>query len=70
MLMCEVTEQDFRMKEFIGAKPEDYEFRQDGKIVRKDRWEMGMRVIASLLFPGDYEIDEVIQKVRNLVREE
>ena len=32
-----VTEEDFRMPEFRGAKVEDYKFRKDGKIVRKDR---------------------------------
>ena len=37
-----VTEEDFRMPEFRGAKVEDYEFRKDGKIVRKDRWERGI----------------------------
>ena len=42
-----VTEQDFRMPEFRDAKPEDYEFRRDGKIVRKDRWE---RAVQSLRF--------------------
>ena len=35
----EVTEADFRMPEFKDAEPKDYEFRADGKIVRKDRWE-------------------------------
>lgn len=42
-----VTEQDFRMPQFRDAKPEDYERRDDGQIVRKDRWETTVRAIAS-----------------------
>ena len=41
------TEQDFRMPQFRDAKPEDYERRADGAIVRKDRWETTVRAIAS-----------------------
>lgn len=60
----EVTEQDFRRPEFFHAKVEDYEFRHDGKVVRKDRWEMGIRKIASILrIPGEWEISEVVQAV-------
>lgn len=42
-----VTEQDFRQPQFRDAKPEDYERRDDGAIVRKDRWETTVRKIAS-----------------------
>lgn len=35
----QVAELDFRLPEFRDAKVEDYEFREDGKLVRKDRWE-------------------------------
>lgn len=42
-----VTEQDFRQPQFRDAKPEDYERREDGAIVRKDRWETTVRKIAS-----------------------
>jgi hypothetical protein len=42
-----VTEQDFRQPQFRDAKPEDYERRDDGAIVRKDRWEKTVRAIAS-----------------------
>lgn len=42
-----VTERDFRLPEFRDAKPEDYERRADGRIVRKDRWETTVRAIAS-----------------------
>lgn len=64
-----VTEEDFRMPEFRGKDPKDYEFREDGKVVRKDRWETGIRNIRSLL--GDYrrefEISEIVEAVRALV---
>ena len=62
----QVTENDFRKDEFKDKDPKDYEFRKDGVIVRKDRWEMGMRIIASILVEGDYEIDDIIQMVRDL----
>lgn len=61
----EVTEEDFRMPEFRGAKVEDYEFRADGKIVRKDRWETGIHRIREAL--GDdrreFEIDDLVSAV-------
>ena len=54
--MREVTERDFRMPEFRDAKPEDYEFRANGKIVGIDGRE--------------FEIDEVIAAVRKLVEDQ
>lgn len=70
--MREVTERDFRMPEFRDAKPEDYEFRADGKIVRKDRWERGVQTIRSLvgIDAREFEIDEVIAAVRTLVEDQ
>lgn len=68
--MRTVTEQDFRMPEFRDAKVEDYEIRGDGKVVRKDRWEMGMRSIAHIIdlpMHGDVEIADVIEKVEKLM---
>jgi len=62
----EVTERDFRKEEFLNSKPEDYEFRDDGKIVRKDRWEKGIHVIASLFDYRDFEIDDVVSSVRKM----
>lgn len=63
-----VTEKDFRKDEFINANPEDYEFMDDGRIVRKDRWEMGIRRIAHLLDMGnDWDITDVIQRVDDFV---
>lgn len=62
----QVTERDFRKPEFVDADPGDYEFRGDGKLVRKDRWE---RAIGSIRFlvgidGREYEIDDVIERVR------
>lgn len=59
-----VTERDFRKPEFYNAEPEEYEFRADGAIVRKDRWEIGIRRIAFRLLGEDsraeYEIDNLV----------
>jgi hypothetical protein len=63
--MRAVTEEDFRMPEFRGADPKDYEFRRDEKVVRKDRWETGIHRIRSVL--GDerqeFEIDDIVNAV-------
>lgn len=67
----EVTELDLRLPEFKhpSVKLEDLEFRNDGKIVRKDRWETGMHQIAAaagFATRGDgYEIDEVIDRIQD-----
>jgi hypothetical protein len=65
-----VIEDDFRMEEFRDAKPEDYEFREpDGKLVRKDRWERGIRKMASILNMNGrsgFEIEDVIKRVGDL----
>lgn len=46
--MREVTEKDLRAPEYRDGEPSDYEFRADGKVVRKDRWEQGIRQIAGI----------------------
>lgn len=63
----EVTIDDFIMPEFRGKDPKDYEFRDDGKIVRKDRWENGVHSIVYYLdFAGlvdkkrGWEIHEIV----------
>lgn len=63
-----VTERDFRSPEFRDADPADYEFREDGAIVRKDRWESGIRRIKSIVLPrrGEFEIAELVEAVENL----
>ncbi|MFK2905025.1 hypothetical protein ISP17_13770 [Dyella ginsengisoli] len=64
-----VTERDFRAPQFRDADPADYEFRDDGAIVRKDRWEMAFRRIRDLV--GDqrreFEVADVIAAVAALV---
>ena len=63
--MNKVTELDFRLPEFRDANPNDYEFRRDGKIVRKDRWERAVHSIQQLVLPGarEFEIEEVVAAV-------
>jgi len=65
----DVTERDFRCPEFREARVQDYEFRGDGEIVRKDRWEAGIRRIVSILGMNDrdFEIDDVVESVRALM---
>lgn len=67
----EVTERDFRADQFKDAKVEDYEFRADGALVRKDRWERGMFAVAlaagfSTRPPG-FEIDDVVKAVERVM---
>lgn len=64
--MREVIENDFRKDEFKGKNPKDYEFRDDGAIVRKDRWEMGIRRIASIFKYSDFEIEDMIEDIQLL----
>lgn len=70
MAKREVTEFDLRAPEFQqpDTKPEDYEFRDDGKVVRKDRWEIGLRNIASIIgwTRKEYEVPDVVEEVRRL----
>jgi hypothetical protein len=44
-----VTERDFRLPEYQDANPEEYEWRADGKLVRKDRWERGWHNLIDVL---------------------
>jgi hypothetical protein len=64
----EVTEKDLRAPEYRQGEPSEYEFRDDGKIVRKDRFEQGMRDISAILFGPrhQYEIPEVVGEVHRL----
>lgn len=68
-----VTERDFRDPRFRDAVPEDYEFRDDGAIVRKDRWEMAIRRMASslgLLKEREFEIADVETAVAKMMEKE
>lgn len=64
-----VTERDFRRPEFVDANPDDYEFRSDGAVVRKDRWEQGIHSIRDAL--GDhrheFEIGDIVNAVHAIV---
>lgn len=64
----EVMERDLRAAAYRDGNPEDYEFRSDGAIVRKDRFQTGMRDIAAIVFGcgHDYEIAHVIKAVHAL----
>ena len=64
----EVSEKDLRAPEFRHGSPDDYERRDDGKIVRKDRFVRGMQDIATILFGGrhQYEVPEVVAAVHHL----
>ena len=69
-----VTLEDFIMPEYRGKNPDDYEFRGDGKIVRKDRWVTGIHRIHTLLVDAEimpdspeFEIGEVVKTVELLM---
>lgn len=65
----EVTERDLRHPAFAEGEPSDYEFREDGRIVRKDRWEMAIHSIRYHL--GDrrreFEVTEIVDAVKAMV---
>ncbi len=64
-----VTEADIRLPEFRYAELKDLEVRDDGKIVRKDRWEVGICRIAGAvgLNVRSFEVDVVVSTARRLV---
>lgn len=66
--MREVKEDDLRKEEFKGKNISDYEFRADGNIVRKDRWEEGIMRINSILNSSrsDFEIDDLVNSIQIL----
>ena len=63
-----ITEDDLRLPEFKGVPLEQLERRGDGKIVRKDRWEKGIKQIAGVVgfSRKAYEVGEVVEAVREL----
>lgn len=72
----EVTERDIRLPEFRDAKLEDLEFREDGVIVRKDRWERGIRNIVGVfedfapemgIRRGKFEVQDIVNEITKLV---
>lgn len=69
-----VTAEDFIIPRFRGKNPEDYEFRADGEIVRKDRWEKGIHRIRNMLVEAkllpdkaEFEIIDVLNVVGKLI---
>lgn len=64
----QVLEDDFRLPEYRGKDPADYEFRKDGVLVRKDRWEAAVRRIAEItgMNTASFEIDDVVDAVIQL----
>jgi hypothetical protein len=67
----QVTEFDFRKPEFMHSKVEDYEFREDGKIVRKDRFRRGIFEIVTALGMDvrNFETYDVVNAVQALVNQ-
>lgn len=68
--MRRVTERDIRLPEFRDCALKDLEFRADGTVARKDRWEQGIRQIAGLvnLNPRkSFEVSDVVDAVQRLV---
>ena len=65
----EVTERDLRRPEFRDADPADLEWREDGVLVRRDRWEQGIRQIAGALGMSrqKFEVADVVAAVKHLV---
>jgi hypothetical protein len=71
-----VTERDLRMPEFRDVEPSDLEFRSDGKIVRKDRWEQAVFRVASLVHEVDprfsirhgFEIPDLLSRLGDLLQ--
>lgn len=63
-----ITEQDLRDPRFRDGTPDDYERRDDGAIVRKDRWKRGIQDIACILVGAraEYEIPDIVERVRKL----
>jgi hypothetical protein len=57
------------MPEFRGKDPKDYEFRADGKVVRKDRWETAIHSIRDALGDNrhEFEVLDIVDAVRAMV---
>lgn len=55
--------------EQAGQEKDEFETRADGKRVRKDRWQWGIRRIVALLWGNrhEFEVDEVVEAVRKLL---
>lgn len=74
----EVTELDLRRPEFQDPKlkPEHFEFDADGQVVRKDRFETGMRRVHGLLIEqglasarDKWTVDSIVFKIKEAMSE-
>ncbi len=62
--MRQVTERDLRRPGMEDSKPEEFEFREDGELVRKDRWQQGIRRIAAALRTSrNFDINDIVGRV-------
>jgi len=75
---AEVTEFDLRRPEFQDPKlkPEHFEFDADGEVVRKDRFETGMRRVHGILIEqglassrDKWNVDSVLSKLKGTFSE-
>lgn len=67
----QVTERDLRRPEFMDCEPDDLEWRDDGTLARRDRWERGIREIAGIVGVNPrkvFEVDDVVRLVRDKLR--
>lgn len=69
VILKEVTEQDFRLPQFRGKDPKDYEFNAHNIPVRKDRWKTGILEAAFLVGVSTraFEISDVIDAIKEQV---
>ena len=63
-----VTENDLRAPQWKDVNIADLEFRSDGQIVRKDRFEVGIGNIAAVLGARATEISAITDQVRVLLK--
>lgn len=60
-----------RYQELLAKTEDPNEVRRDGKSVRKDRWETGIRNLVSLLWGSrhEFEVSEVVNRVEEILQE-
>jgi hypothetical protein len=64
-----ITERDLRDPRFADCEISDLERREDGAIVRRDRWERGIRSIAAMVGftpRQEFEVIEVVDRVAQI----
>ena len=71
--MRQARQEDFVIPKFRGKNPDEYEVREDGECLRKDRWEMAVQRIRELVgihHHADWEIKDVVGAVEKLIDKE